>query len=477
MKKYILFAIMLIPFASCKDFLKLHPENQINASSFYKNANDFNTAMIGAYSGLQQLYDYSVLALGELTTDNLYVQWSSPTTSIQESDQVSITPTNDFVGALWSTCFTTISRANAILENIDNASISDDLKSQYKGEALFLRAYCYFHLVRFFGDLPIVKQTFKSPSEVAAFDMTRKPVADVYAMIIDDLNNAATLLANVTGLGKERASTGAAKTLLGKVYLTQKNYPLAISTLKEVIDMQKYSLATNYGSLFTNGNHNAAETIFEISYLSGNVGEGNDFSSFLTPALFNMALFPGNMNGSGEMNPTKDAYDSYEPGDARRDATMGYPTPALGGGTEPFTYGKKFVDFTVGVSGDGGVNFTALRYADVLLMYAEALNENNQTSEALTYLNLVRARAKLDPLSGLSKADFELAMERERRFEFMFEGQRWLDLVRTGRAIPVLNAYFTKLGLAFRVDEHKLLMPLPLREIEIDPRLTQNPGY
>jgi len=477
MKKYLLIAIMLIPFASCKDFLKLHPEDQISENIFYKTSNDFNTAMVGAYSGLQQLYDYSVLALGELTTDNLYVQWSSPTTSIQECDQVSITSTNDFVAAVWSTCFTTISRANNILERIDNATFDESLKTQYKGEALFLRAYCYFHLVRLFGDLPIVKQTFKSPAEVAAFDMTRKPVADVYVMIIEDLTNSATLLANVTSLGKERASTGAAKTLLGKVYLTQKDYPHAVTVLKEVIDMHKYTFPMSYSSLFTNNNHNLGETIFEISYLSGNVGEGNDFSSFFCPALFNMALFPNNMNGSGEMNPSMDVYNAYEPGDLRKAASIGYPTPTLGGGTENVPYGKKFVDFTTGVSGDGGVNFIALRYADVLLMYAEALNETDQSVEAHNNLNLVRNRAGLGPLSGLSKADFELAMERERRVEFLCEGHRWYDLVRTGRAVTVLNAYFVSLGLSFTVDAHELLMPLPLREVEIDPRLEQNQGY
>ncbi len=477
MKKYILNAILLISFISCKDFLELHPGDQISENTFYKTANDFNTAMVGAYSGLQDLHDFPILMLGELTTENLYVQWSSPTTSVMECDQMGITSTNDFIGSVWSTCFTTISRANNILARIDNAGIDEGLKAQYKGEAFFLRAYCYFYLVRLYGDVPIVSQVFGSPGEVATFDMTRKPVADVYAMIIEDLTNSATSLANVTSLGKERASTGAAKTLLGKVYLTQKNYAGAVTVLKEVMDMNKYSLATNYGSLFTNNNHNLAETIFEISYLSGNLGEGNDFSAFFCPGLFNMALFPGGMNGSGEMNPSKDTYDVYETGDLRRAASIGYPTPLTNGGTENVTYGKKFVDFTTGIGGDGGVNFTALRYADVLLMYAEALNETDKTTDAHTYLNLVRNRAGLVSLSDLSKADFALAMERERRVEFLCEGHRWFDLVRTGRAQTVLNAFFASKGLSFTVESYELIMPLPQREIDIDPNLVQNPEY
>src|SRR5690606_4445685 len=131
--------------------------------------------------------------------------------------------------------------------------------------------------------------------------------------------------------------------------------------------------------------------------------------------------------------------------------------------------------FTVGRQGDGGVNFTALRYADVLLMYAEALNGADDTENAHTYLNMVRERADLDPLSGLSKEDFALALERERRVEFFLEGHRWHDLVRTGRLETVMNEYWDNRGLSFSVEPHEVLMPIPSREISIDPNLKQNP--
>lgn len=477
MKKYSLILILLISLVSCKDFLVLQPEDQISSATFYQTAIDFNTAMVGAYSGLQTLHNGPVLYLGELTTDNLEIQWTSPTVSEYECDQANITSTNSFISSVWSTCFTAISRSNNILARIDNSSLDAAVKSQYKGEALFLRAYCYFYLVRFFGDVPIVKQTFSSPDEVAASDMTRKPAADVYALIIDDLQNSATNLANVSSLKKERASVGAAKALLGKVYLTRKDFAKSATVLKEVIDMNKYSLATSYKSLFTNGNTSLAESIFEIRYLSGNVGEGNDFSSYFTPFLFNMSIFPGNMTGSGRMVPTMDTYNAYEAGDLRKAASIGYPVTLSNGKTENATYGMKFVDFTTGVTGDGGVNFTSLRYADVLLMYAEALNETDKTTDAHTYLNMVRTRAGLTGLSGLSKGDFSLALEKERRMEFLYEGQRWFDLVRTGRAQTVLNKYFADKGLSFKVDAFELLMPIPQSEIDINPKLVQTTGY
>ena len=477
MKKYSLILIVLISLVSCKDFLVLQPEEQISATTFYQTANDFNTAMVGAYSGLQLLHNASTIDLGELTTDNIEVTWTSPTTSETECDQVNITSTNDFVRNVWTNCFTAISRANNVLARIESATFDENLKAQYRGEALYLRAYCYFYLVQYFGDLPIVKQTFSSPEEIAAYDMGRKPATEVYAMIIDDLQKSATNLAAVTSLKKERASAGAAKTLLGKVYLTRKDYANSATTLKEVIDLNKYTLATSYKSLFTNGNNNLGETIFEIKYLSGNLGEGNSFSTLFTPFLFNMSIFPGNMTGAGRLCPTKEIYDTYETGDVRRAASVGFPVPLSNGKTENSYYGMKFVDFTTGVTNDGGVNYITLRYADVLLMYAEDLNETGKTTEAHTYLNLVRTRAGVPVVSGLSKADFSLALEKERRVEFVFEGMRWFDLVRTGRAQTVLNAYFASKGLNFKVDAFELLLPIPQSEIDINPKLVQNTGY
>lgn len=478
MKKYILIITTVVfMISSCDEFLTLQPDYLINENNFYQNADDFETALIGNYSTLQGLHNTSILYLTELTTDNAEIQWSSPTVSETECDELNLTSTNDFVNSVWNSCFTTISRCNNILSRINDIELSETLKSQYQGEALFLRAYCYFYMVRLFGDLPIVEQAFRSPNEIVAFDMSRKPISEVYQLIVNDLETATDYLEGITGLSKSRASVGAAKTLLGKVYLTQKEYDLAATSLKDVIDMDSYSLETNYKTLFTNNNDELSESIFEIKYLSGNVGEGNSFSSVFTPPRFDMAIFPGNMQGSGRIVPTEDVANAYEPGDLRRSVSIADSVLLIDGTYAENIYGLKFVDFTVGVVGDGGINFTSLRYADVLLMYAEALNETTKTTEAHSYLNMVRTRAGLASLEGLSKSDFTLALEKERRVEFLCEGQRWFDLVRTGRAKTVLNQYFDDKGLNFSVEDYELLMPIPQGEIDIDPNLEQNQDY
>ena len=478
MNKYlILLPIALLGVSACNDFLDVQPEHLISENNFYETANDFETALIGNYATLQELHNVDILYLTELTTDNAEIQWTSPTQSEMEFDELNVTPINNLVNAVWNDCFTTISRSNNVLSRLDGAAIDESLKSQYAGEARFLRAYCYFYMVRLFGEVPIVEETFRSPGEVAAFDMTRQPVDAVYALITDDLTEAADLLAGVSGLSKSRASEGAAQTLLGKVYLTRQNYPAAAEVLKEVIDANVYSLQPDYQSLFTNGNDELPESIFEIKYLSGNVGEGNAFSSVFTPPRFDMAIFPGNLQGTGRIVPTADVASAYEPGDERRAASIADSVLLIDGTYAENIYGRKFVDFTTGLVGDGGINFTALRYADVLLMYAEALNALGNTEEALIYLNRVRERAGLAPLRALSAEEATLALERERRVEFLSEGHRWFDLVRTGRARAVMNDYFASKGLTFTLEDHELVMPVPQEEIDIDPNLAQNTGY
>ncbi|WP_273275545.1 RagB/SusD family nutrient uptake outer membrane protein [Maribacter polysiphoniae] len=477
MKIYRIIIIALLSvLSSCSDFLELEPEYLTNEASFYKTQEDFETAMIGNYSELQNIYNASLLKLTELTTDNAYIQWTSPTTSEFECDEMRLSSANTEVNTVWNLSFKTIVRSNTVLDRIEDVELGETIKRQYQGESYFLRAYNYFNLVRLFGDLPLIEGVFNSPEEIATFDMTRRPVSEIYSLIISDLEQASSLLQGIE-LSKSRASVGAAQALLGKVYLTQKNYPGAISSLKSVIDSGGYSLQDDYGTMFTNNNDELPESIFEIKYISGNIGEGNNFSRLFTPPSFNAAIFPNNMNGSGRIVPTLDVRASYEEGDLRRELSIKDSLLLLDGTYEQLQYGLKFVDFTVGLQGDGGINFTPLRYADVLLMYAEALNESDRTNEAFPYINIIRNRAGLDDLSGLSKEDFALALEHERRVEFLSEGQRWFDLVRTGRTIEVLDSYFQSIGANFSVTEEELLMPLPQREIDIDPNLEQNPGY
>ncbi len=477
MKKEIF--LLLIFFAglmSCNDFLELSPEYQINEKSFYKDANDYKKALVGIYATLQAVHNVNVLYINEHLTDNCITRGYGG-----ESGEQIMTLTANYNRSeqAWTNFYNIIGNSNNILDRIDDTEMNGKVRDQIKGEVYFLRAYSYFYLVRLFGDLPILKKAFRSPDEIAAFDMVRQPVNDVYKLIEEDLKLSYDLLKNSTETSKSKASAGAAQTLLSKVYLTKHQYADAESILKQIIESPDYNydLMDNYGVLFTNNNDDLRESILEIKYLSGNIGEGSNFANEIGPALFNIAIFPNNMNASGNLVPTQDMFDAYEYGDLRKTVSVSDSVPLINGEYEIYIWGKKFVDFTVGVYGDGGINWTALRYSDVLLMYAEALNEMEQTDKALTYINMVRDRAGLLPLSGLSKNECMLALEKERRVEFLYEGHRWFDLIRTGRFKTVMNAYFAKIGYNYTVEDHKLLLPIPERETDIDKNLIQNPGY
>ncbi|MFC5411132.1 RagB/SusD family nutrient uptake outer membrane protein [Larkinella bovis] len=479
MKKKLFFLLILATtVSSCKDFLALTPEYQISDQTFYKNQNDFETALVGVYSTFRGLFNTStVLYMTELTTDNTEIQWSSPSINEMQMDQNAVNSTNGLTQAAWNTCLYTISRSNAIINRIDAVSFDQAAKDRIKGEAKFLRAYSYFYLVRLFGNVPIITQEFSSPTEVAAADLSLKPSAPVYEMILKDLTEAETLLPAALNTDRTKASRSTVKAVLGKVYLTLKNYDQAATKLKEVIDAKQYSLVPNYQTLFTNGNNNLAESLFEIQYVSGR-SVGNNYSALFTPAITSMAIFPNNLQGSGRIVPTKDLIRSYEAGDARKAVSVSDSVTLINGRKSYSPYGLKFVDFKAIDLSDGSVTFTVLRYADVLLMYAEVLNEQGKTADALPYINQVRKRANLPDLSGLTQAALRLAIEKERRVEFLFEGQRWFDLLRTGRAQAVLNAHYASLNLSFKVDDFELIFPIPQNEIDLNPAIVkQNPGY
>jgi tetratricopeptide (TPR) repeat protein len=304
-----------------------------------------------------------------------------------------------------------------------------------------------------------------------------QPKEKVYEVILKDLTDAETLLPVTVNSDKSRASIGTIKTLLAKVYLTQLNYDKAAEKLKEVVDARQYSLVNNYKSLFTTPNNNLAESILEIQYLSGRT-MGNNYSYVFTPAITSMAIFQNNQQGAGRIVPTLDLMNAYQPNDNRKAASVNDSVLLINGTKAYNRYGLKFVDFRAVDVTDGSVTFTVLRYADVLLMYAEALNEQGKTGEAFQYINAVRNRAGVTTnLSGLSKEALRLEIEKERRVEFLYEGHRWFDLVRTGRVRAVLNAHYQRQNQNFSVEEHELVFPIPQGELDLNPKVTQNPGY
>ena len=472
--KNILLVLMSLFLFSCNDFFTLQPENKINEQTFYKNQDDFETYLTGIYGGLQYLQNY--IFINEVGTDNAVIQLSNAASSETDFEYMNISPTNDYVSGYWTNAYTTIGRVNTMFSYIDKVDFDETSKNSIKGESEFLRALSYFNLVRLYGPVYLVKDAFTSPNQIENYDLTRKPVNDIYDFIISDLTDAEKLLPTTIPSNKGKISIGAVKTLLAEVYLTMHNYDLAAQKLKEVIDMNAYSLVDDYTKLFTEGNDDTKESIFEIEYASGNVGEGSSFGFHYYPNVINMAVFTQNQVAGGRCVPSETLFDGFESGDLRK-AMYGDQLPMSDGTTSHWLYCKKFVDYNAPSPEDEGVNYLYMRYADVLLMYAETLNELGRTSEAFAYINMVRNRAGLKDLSNLSQSDLRFAIEKERQYELAFECHRWFDLLRTGRTITVLNADYQKRGLTFSVDQNELLLPIPQSQLDINPKLTQNDGY
>lgn len=473
MKNYIFILLLLLTFTSCEDFLELQPENQINDKNYYLTENDFETSMMGIYASFKDLYTSELFYIGELTTDNAEISISSSSAAEVEFDEMIITSENPIIETAWNKALYTVARCNVIINRLNAANIDQEVNDRIMGEARFIRAFSYFFLVQTFGKAPIADVEFRSPEEIYASDLSLKSREEVYALIENDLKDAESLLPGAMNPDKGYVSIGTVKTLLGKVYLTQNKHDLAAPKLKEVIDSEDYSLVGDYKSLFSVGNDNLSESIFELKFISGD-NLGNQYSVLFTPAT--VGLLANNQQGSGRINPTLDLMNAYEEGERKRASVGDTIAPAS---EEKFyaRHGLKFVDLNLENPRDGSINFTVLRYADVLLMYAEALNEQGKPEDAEEYINAVRDRVDLSPHLGLNQEDMREAIAHERRVELAFEAHRWFDLVRTGRAQQVIDNYFKNKGVNFSVKDHELIMPIPQREIEINPEMKQNPGY
>ena len=461
------------------DFLSVVPETERTVANFYKTAADFNTAVVGTYATFKNAGLYgngagSLIWMGEVSTDNTdYGYTRTPVSAIGfEIEDLNYSLSNTYFRDAWIGHYQGIGRANGILDRIGDANFDATLKNQYEGEARFLRAMFYFNLVRLFGDVQLVTSEINDPYGTAK--ITRSPAADVYALIVSDLMAAEEKLpATITAANAGRASKWAAKSLLGKVYLTQKQYDKAAAKLKEVIDANTYSLMPNYADVFAASTSFAAnkETILAVQYKGGQIGQGGNFYSQWTPFG---ALSPdfGVTGGPGDgiNRPTADLIAAYEPGDIRKTASIATSYKDAQGKVFNEPYPVKFRQTGI-IRGESDVDYPILRYADVLLMYAEALNEQGQTPAALPFLNQIRKRAGLTDSKAATQADVRLAIEQERRVEFAFESKRWFDLVRTGRFVPVMMAK------GYAVKPYQVLYPIPQRELDLNKSLAQNQGY
>lgn len=474
MKKFIcLLAVASIFMVSCKkSFLDIFPESSVTTDILYKTDKDFQDAVTGCYTALRDSYN-DMWIYGDVRSDDAWHALGNNVT-MNAIDGFAERSSESVFASTWRNYFLVIFRANTLLSKIDGLDVSViKNKPRHIAEAKFLRALAYFNLVRIFGDLPKVTASIAIED---AYKAGRIKSAVIYSdIIVPDLLAAENgLSAKYTGADVGRATSGAAKSILGRVYLTMKDFPKAEAKLLEVVNSNSYTLLPKYSDLFDyTKNEHHSEYIFDIEYIGGGLGLGSHFSnSFVPKSTAGFADTYFNIKGGlGELNsPTLEYFKSFNSADPRRNISVD-TSRVFYKFIQISTVTLKYIAPTASLN-DSPANWKVIRYGDVLLMLAEAMNENGKTTEALVYLNKIRARVSMPAYSGLTKDQAQTTIYQERRFELGMEGHRWFDLVRTGRAFAIMASTGMK--------AYNTVFPIPLREIQVinNPAIfPQNPGY
>lgn len=484
---YSLGLTMTAGLVACGDeFLDKAPKGELTSDNFFKDALQAEQSVNAIYSHLRNfnVHVFSYIGVTDIASDDAD-KGSVPGDAgfLQDINDFTFDANNTAVNGIWSGYYQGIFRANQVLANVPNIEMDEELKTRLLGEARFLRAYFYFFLVRTYGDIPLIDRPL-NPDE---YRQARVPATEIYAFIEDDLNFAIANLPEkseypATELG--RATSGAAKAYLAKVHLFQNDFQATFQAAQEVISSGEYALYPNYEAIFRREGEHSSESIFEVSTVALEQGGG--------ASQFNEVQgIRGNPNnGWGFNNPSDDLIAAYEENDPRLDATVIFNGDTLSTGeivrADPnMGAGAKFSKKAwiperppIGF-GNSGANIRLFRYADLLLIAAEAANELGNTSEALNYLNQVRERARqgnpniLPDVTTTNQAELKSAIWKERRVELAMEQHRYFDLVRQGQA----QAVFTNLGINWTPGKHEIF-PIPQAEIDISGGiLTQNPGY
>lgn len=458
----------------CSDFIDLVPPSTATVGSVYKTDKDFKDALVGCYNALRS--QYGVFWQWDLASDDVRHQWN--TLDIRRNlDEYTYQNNEGFFSSRWNGYYSLIYRANYILqaiENIDEGIVPK--KQEYIGEAKFMRAIGHFDLVRAFGDIPLITKVMLDDE---AIQTGRTSVNAVYEQIISDLKDAGEVLPEkYTGSDVGRVTKGAAKAILGRVYLTHHLFSEAEAVLKEVTTMG-YELLPNFNDLWNYSlDEHHSEYIFDIEYES-DIQLGSSFTNDFLPQQAEIAQLYGIPGAAGNSNTPSDAlFEIFEDNDSRKDVTVARGWTDADGVYHEInsaqgvkTYTKKYLT-AIPRFNDSPCNWKVIRYADVLLMLAEALNENNKTAEALMYVNKVRIRANVSPYpNNISKDALREEIYDERRRELSFEGHRWWDLARTGRVLKAC-------GLEDR--PYMVLFPIPLSQVQVmnnSDIFPQNPGW
>lgn len=502
---YVIFALIL--FGACTDQLDQAPISDPSAANFYRNEADFRQAVNAAYQALNP-FPVRYLDLSEVRSDNIY---SPGRSGVRE-----YTPVNNFENTLatngliirsWNENYNGIMRANAVLVRIEDVLEAGAARAQMVGEAKFLRAFFYFDLLRTFGAVPLILKEV-TPSE--ALEIPRSTVTEVYDAIIADLTDAIALLpATYSGGNTGRATVGAARGLLGLVYMTRSGpvvhaggpclgtneYSQAIALFDQIISGGQYAMGPDYAMIFSYDNENSPEIVFDIQNMAGNTGDlglGTQLPTNWYTESFargeGAIPFAGGVVEDGLKIPAKDLIDSYEPNDVRLDFNVLASYVDVNGNTVNDAEMKKWLDLNKKPIDrfNWSINFPFLRYTDILMMRAEAIlmgGSPGSQGDVNQVVDDVRARAGLLPLG--TDVTLDILLDEGRR-EFLGEGTRWHTLVRTGKVVEVMNAwrdYNASQGLLDNgkikpVSGDYIIYPIPDNEIFVAPGLyDQNPGY
>ena len=470
--------------ASCDSFLDPKPNDVLAPENFYKSADDAVAAVNGVYEQNKWGHWLSYWYMTDVASDDIY---ASPNfgSDGHRFAEYTFNATEGTLAGPWGDFYKTINRANAVIDRVPAIVMDSALKARVLGEARYLRALAYFELVRFYGDVPLIEHEVTS---LSGLDVARTPQAQVYALIESDLQAAIPALpASYSDADVGRVTSGAAKTLLGKVQLQQKKYAQAAQTLGGIIASGQYALNAVWKDNFTIAlEFTNPESIWEINYDPiADPGAGSVHTLFSLPSNY-----PGG-DAYGLMGLTPSAVAMFAPGDQRGNhgTYMAPPYTDRLGRVVNWTVPNgpafdKYLDETnsQNMTKRGWVqqsnNWIISRFADVLLMYAESVNEGGAPGPmtAVAALDSVRHRAGLPSVGVAGQAALRDSIRMERRREFVFEGQRWFDLSRWGILDQAIRAKQAEMGFAVK-GVPSLLYPIPQSELDINHNLTQNEGW
>ena len=480
-KSFTILILVILTLSCSEEFLDRKPISRISVNAFYEDESDIEIAVTGLYGTLQDIYNEYIF-LTELPADDGY----SPRGGNTGMDLLTYNPMGGLFQTHWRLAYNSIYSANKLLEVLPFIEFNSDEKKQLvEGEAYFIRALNYFNLVRWFGDVPLVTSVISTDE---AREFLREDKELVYSQIINDLELAIENLPEKhSGNDVGRATKGAAQSLLGRVYLTRQNYSEVLSSLDNVIQSNNYSLLANFNDIFKPDNANHKESVFEIQYEGGNLGEGSGWSNSAHSRDLSSYFGIGTYDG---LVPATDIINAFDETSLRYEGSL---NSVVVKNDTYYHVVKHYMDLDVPNGSDD--NWPLIRYADVILMYVEASNEiNGPTTETIEMVNKIRRRAyglaintpdenvDLLPSQVASKDVFRETIWEERRLELAFEGHRMFDLVRTGRFVEVMTEAFNNAPSSEYPskpvpEEYMTLFPIPQGEIDINPDITQNPGY